>query len=58
MNDPLDRAFLLEMRDGTTSERSIDFHAVNQGGGGDHAVGRDFFHDSIAVKGENCANEG
>lgn len=49
VNDPLDRAFLLEMRDGATSERSIDLHAVDQGRGGDDSISWDFLHDSIAV---------
>lgn len=48
MNDPLDTPFLLEMSDRTTSKRTVDLHAIDQGGGRDHSVGRDFLHDLVA----------
>lgn len=48
MDDTLDRALLLEMGDGTTSERAIDLHPVDEGGGRDDSVGRDFLHDLVA----------
>lgn len=49
VNNPFDRAFLLEMRDSASCERTVDLHSVDQSRCGDHSVGRDFLHDLVTA---------
>ena len=49
VDNALDQTLLLEMSDGTSGERSVDLHSVDQGRLGDDSVGRDLLDDFVAV---------
>lgn len=48
VDDALDVALLLEERNGATSERTVDLHAVNEDRLRDELVGRDLLEDAVA----------
>ena len=47
--DPLDQTLLFEMSNGSSSERAVDFHSVDEGRLGDNSVSGDFFDDSVTA---------